>query len=137
MILLRAGDEELDAAIGSTSLASAVVAVELQPVVNLVVSELITRLGRRNVLVVPQHGDGTAVRLLEAWTPQPFAPGIGMDELTRRVAAGAAVTPCPDGLPDAAIPLVAVRPGAAVDLRPGMHTPAPDATVVALVGGAT
>jgi len=133
---LLGSEAELRNALEATPLARALVATELQAVATLVIADLVERLGRTNVFVLPRHEVGAVERVtFEAWAPKPFAPDANLDEISQRAASGAAVKPCPDGVPDGAIPMAAVRPDGMVDLRPGLHRPDPRATVVALTGG--
>lgn len=100
----------------------------------LVVADLIEHLGRSKVLVLPRQDEGAVERLLdEAWTPQPFSPGVTLAAVDRRVAAGATVQVCTDRPPEGATPLAAVRGDGSVDLRAGMHAPAADQVLVCLV----
>lgn len=122
MVSMRESEEELTHALEATPLARAVVATRPQALVTLVIADLIERLGRSNVLVVPHSEEGAVERIvLEAWTPQPFAPDLNLRRISERVASGAAVEVCTEGLPDGAIPLVAVRADGTVDLQPGWH----------------
>ncbi len=135
VVSLLEGEEQLTAALEDAPLAGAVVATEPGAVVTLVVAKLVERLGRSHVYVVPHEPGRTVQRLLaEAWTPQPFAPDVTLAELADRVAAGAVVRACPEGVPQGAVPLAAVSPDGSVDLAPGIGRRAPEGTVVALVG---
>lgn len=121
--------EQLD----ETPLASAIVASDHGTVVTLVVAELVERLGRRNVHVIPRHDEGTVERLLSAtWTPQAFADGLSVEELDRRVAAGAEVRVCADDIPDGAILMATVGDDLDVDLRPTGRRRGPTGTLIAL-----
>ncbi|MEZ5143381.1 MAG: cation:proton antiporter [Acidimicrobiales bacterium] len=136
MVSLLESEEELSETLATAPLDRALVATEPQALVTLVVAELVEHLGRSHVYVVPLHGEGSVRRaLFEAWTPQPFAADVSLDRIRSRLAAGAEVRVCPEGISDGAIPLAAVRPDGSVDLRPGLARRAPTGTVVALVGG--
>ncbi len=60
--------------------------------------------------------------------------GYDERELDRRVAAGAEVRVCQDGLPVDAVPLAVVRADGTLDLQPGMGRRATPGTLIALVG---
>ena len=124
--------------IEDAGLAQAVVATETDTLVDLVVAELVEQLGRSHVFVLHPHETGVERLLDEAWSPQPFAPEVDLSALDRRMATGGEVRPCPDGLPEGAIPLAVVAPDGTVDLRPGLRRrrgASRDGTLIALVGG--
>ena len=128
--------DELGEQLGSAMLGSAVVATVRTPMSDLVVAELVETLGRRHVYVVPSGEEGGVDRLLhERATNRPFIPGVSIEELDRRVAAGAQVQICHAEPPSGAIPLAVVGADGSVDLQPSMRSRASDGVLVALVGG--
>ncbi len=128
--------DELRQQLSSAVLGSAVVATDRTPVSDLVVAALVESLGRRHVYVAPSREEEGVDRLLrEAWTNRPFAPGVTIAELDRRVAAGAEVQVWQGELPAGAIPIAVVGADGSVDLQPGMRSHVSDGTLVALVGG--
>ena len=130
-------DVELHRTLATAPLDRAVVISEPGALVTLVVAELVEHLGRRHVYRLPHHGETELERLVaEATSPQPFTEQANLADLRQRVAAGAEVRICRDGLPEGAVPLAVPRPDGTVDLQPGIHGIAAGAVVVALVGGA-
>jgi len=138
IISILESDEEVGDRLDAASLASAVVASEGGSGLSLVVADLIERLGRSHVFVIPRRMERGIERLLdEAWTPQPFTEDATLEGIDRLVAAGArVVTLAPHELPDDAVPLAAVRSDGSVDLRPGISRRTAEGPLVALVGGA-
>ncbi|MDH3227720.1 MAG: cation:proton antiporter [Thermoleophilia bacterium] len=130
-------EAELEEAFLDADLAQMVVCAPSGVLTNLFGAAVVERMGRRGVLRLPDRPATGAVsgRVLEDETLHPFHPRASLQDITERVDAGAVVEVIDDPTRDDVLPLAAVRPDGTVNLQPGRDAPAPEDTVVGLVGG--
>jgi NhaP-type Na+/H+ or K+/H+ antiporter len=102
-------------------------------------THLINTMGRRRTLRLPdrQSTDTLGRHAIRDRSAHPFTPGVTLQEIDSRVAAGAVVKVIRQPPGDTVIPLAAVSPDGTVNLQPGYSAPGAGDTVIALVGGSS
>jgi hypothetical protein len=100
-------------------------------------THLINTMGRRRTLRLPdrQSTDTLGRHAIRDRSAHPFTPGVTLQEIDSRVAAGAVVKVIHQPPGDTVIPLAAVSTDGTVNLQPGYSAPGADDTMIALVGG--
>jgi hypothetical protein len=100
-------------------------------------THLINTMGRRRTLRLPdrQSTDTLGRHAIRDRSAHPFAPGVTLQDIDSRVAAGAVVKAIRQPPGDTVIPLAAVSTDGTVNLQPGYSAPGADDTMIALVGG--
>lgn len=138
VVSLRDSQAALAQAIRAADVAEVVICAPAYALLNVVDVALIRRYGRRRVLRLPDRREtaGLGRRVLAHRSAHPFAPGVTLQDIDEAVNSGALVRPIVAGDADA-LPLAAVGPNGAVNLRPGMHPPKPEDTLIGLGRPAT
>jgi NhaP-type Na+/H+ or K+/H+ antiporter len=127
--------EELRRAAVDANVAQVVVCTPPGLVGELGESRLIELLGRPKVLRLPS---GETKSVLDRYLPkrmsaQPFVPGVTLEDVEARVAAGATVQIVGDLASTDALLLAAVSSDGLVNLQPGKRSPGPNDTIIGLL----
>ncbi len=130
-------EAELEQAFLDADIAQVAVLAPSGALTNLFSAKAVERMGRRGVLRLPDRPATGAVigRVLEDQTLHPFDPRVSLEDITALVDAGAVVEVIDGPTREDVLPLAAVRPDGTVNLQPGRDAPAPEDTVIALIGG--
>ena len=119
-----------------TDIGQVVVCAPSDIAVHLLDVHLIETMGRRHVLRLPdgRQTDALGKRVLADRSAHPFGPGVDLQDIEARIAAGAKVEVL-DGRPTVDdLMLAAISPDGAVNLQPGGRAPGSDDSLIALVG---
>jgi hypothetical protein len=139
VLSLRDAKTRIVEAVNKADISQVAVCAHSNAALNLLDAHLIQTLGRRGTLRLPdrQATDTIGRHAIRDRSAHPFAPGVTLQDIDSRVAAGAVVEVIDRPSDADSIPLAAVGPDGTVNLQPGYNAPGEDDTVIALVGGVT
>jgi len=139
VLSLRDTKTRIVKAVNEADISQVAVCAHSNAALKLLDEHLIQTLGRRSMLRLPdmQATDTRGRHAITDRSAHPFAPGVTLQDIESRVAAGAVVKVIDQPSDADSIPLAAVSPDGTVNLQPGYSTPGVDDAIIVLFGAAT